>query len=400
MKFSELSRRVSAGGMQSWMVHSRAMELQRKGEEIILLSIGQDSDTDPPQPIIERAVQSLRSGRHHYTQCHGEPELLEAIAADHYRKTGQQIDTDCCTVCAGAQNALFAVLACLLEQGDEVVVPEPYYSTYPATLTAMGAKMVTVATLPEDDFQLDPARLEASLTPATRVVVINSPNNPTGAVYGQDTLEAVADLCRCRDLWLVSDEVYADFCFDTEHVSPASLPDMQDRCITISSLSKSHRMPGWRVGWAVSPLPLAQRLIELNLCMLYGLPGFIQDAAVEALVHCDSMSSEISNTYRARRDLVCERLQNLAGVRIHRPQGGMFLMLDIRSLGIDTTEFAMGLLERYRVAVLPADGFGASASGHLRLGLVASEHLLDEACTRICDYLEVLRTERVLDSCN
>ncbi len=390
MKLSKLSRRVAAGGMQSWAVHSKAMARRRAGEDVIVLSIGQDSDAGPPEAVIERAVHGLRNGRHHYTGCQGEPALRAAIAPDHLRKTGQDTDADCCTVFAGAQNALFAVLACLLEAGDEVIVPEPYYSTYPATLTAMGATMVTVATRPEQGFQLDAANIDAAVTPATRVVVINSPNNPTGAVYGRETLEAVAEVCRRHDLWLISDEVYADFCFDGPHHSAASIPAVRDRCVTVSSLSKSHHMPGWRVGWAVTPVNLAESLTELNLCNLYGLPGFIQDAAVEALNQGEPFRAATKARYRARRDLVCKRLQGLRGVRIQRPAGGMFVMLDIRSLGLDSTEFALGLLENQGVAVLPADGFGASARGHLRLGLVASLETLDLACTRIRAYLEDL----------
>ena len=390
MKISSFARRVTTGGMQSWAVHRRAVERQRNGEPIILLSIGQDPAAGPPERVIERAVQSLHAGRHHYTGCQGEPGLREAIATDHYRKTGQQAGADCCVVFAGAQNALFAILACLLEPGDEVIVPEPYYSTYPATLTAMGATLMTVATTPEQNFQLDPNRIEAALTSATRAVVINSPNNPTGAVYGRGAVQAVADICRRHDLWLVSDEVYADFCFDKPHLSPASLPGMEDRCITISSLSKSHRMPGWRVGWAVVPALLVPYLVDLNLCMLYGLPGFIQDAASQALADNGRGADAIRDTYRARRDRVCEQLEGLPGLGVHRPQGGMFVMLDVRPLGLDSTQFAMGLLDRHGVAVLPADGFGTSASGHLRLGLVASVELLDEACARISEYLKFL----------
>ncbi len=387
MKYSKLAQRVSAGGMQSWEVHSQAKSRQRKGDPIIMLSIGQDADAGPDQAIIERAIESLRAGRHHYTGCQGEPDLREAIAADHFRKTGQGVAADACTVFAGAQNALFSVLSCLLEPGDEVIAPEPYYSTYPATLTAMGAKMISVATASESGFQLDVGQIEAAITTKTQAVVINSPNNPTGAVYKPESLEALANLCAKHDLWLVSDEVYADFCFDTPHCSPASFAQIADRCITISSLSKSHSMPGWRVGWAVTPLGLAGYLTELNLCMLYGLPGFVQDAAVQALSQSEEAISRVRETYRGRRDLVCERLQLLDRVRVQRPQGGMFVMLDIRPLGYDTTEFAMGLLAQHDVAILPADAFGASANGHLRLGLVAAEPVLDEACTRIIEYV-------------
>ncbi len=392
MKFSSLTQRVAAAGMTSWQVHHQAIARRRNGEDIILLSIGQDSAAGPAERIIERAVSSLHAGRHHYTDCQGEPALREAIAADHKRKTGQSVDAGCCTVFAGAQNALFAVLACLLEAGDEVLVPEPYYSTYPATLTAMGARMLTVATAPENGFQLDAKRLAAAITPATRAVVINTPNNPTGAIYSRESLEIVAQACKEHDLWLVCDEVYADFCFDKPHRSAASLAGIADRCVVISSLSKSQRMPGWRVGWAVGPEDLAAHLTELNLCMLYGLPGFIQDAAVEALTGSASESGEICNVYKGRRDLVCSRLHGLDGLRVHRPEGGMFVMLDIRELEISSLEFAAQLLERHALALLPADGFGACASGHLRLGLVASQPVLDKACDAIIEYLQFLQS--------
>lgn len=383
MKFASVTQRISVSADDSWAVHVLAMKRIAEGDDIILLSIGEDITASAPAPIVDETVASLRSGRHHYTHWQGEPELRQAIVATHNRRTGQDLCADNCIVTSGAQNALFATLACLLEPGDEVVVPEPYYTTYPATLTATGARMVAVPTDPERNFRLEPERLAAAITPRTRVVVINSPNNPTGAVYDAATLGEVARLCRDHDLWLVCDEVYADFAYDVPHLCPCTLPGMAERCVTISSLSKSHRMSGWRLGWAIAERRMIDHLARISLCMQFGLPGFTQDGALEALTNPPGELRVMLEAYRRRRDLVCRRLEGLAGLEVRRPAGGMFVMVDIRPSGLNAMDFAMALLERHNVSVLPADTFGPSARGHVRMGLTADEDSLEEACDRI-----------------
>jgi len=278
-------------------------------------------------------------------------------------------------------------MLCLAGAGDEVIVPEPYYATYPGVCRAGGATMVTVPCDPEAGFVVDPDRIAAAITPKSRVLLINSPNNPTGAIYPKPVMEAIAELCIKHDLWLISDEVYADFVYDAPHLAPATLPGMAERTVTIGSMSKSHRMSGWRVGWIVSNPTLSAMVSDLACCMLYGIAPFVQDAALAALT---DTSGEITadrkamiTDYQARRDLVCEHLSNVPGLIIRPPAAGMFVMVDVRPTGLDDFTFAARLLEEEGVGVMTGGAFGPSAQGHIRLGLVASQATLTDACTRI-----------------
>jgi arginine:pyruvate transaminase len=257
------------------------------------------------------------------------------------------------------------------------------YVTYPATVAATGATLVKVPLLAERGFHLDLDALAAAVTPRTRAILVNSPHNPTGAVMTRPELEAVARLCRRHDLWLISDEVYATLLYDGEHVSPASLPGMADRTATVSSLSKSHAMTGWRVGWLIGPAALIEHAANLALSMLYGSPPFIQDAATVALTQDGADAGAMLDRFRRRRDAVCRRLAGLPGLACTRPKGGMFVMLDIRRTGLSAEDFAQRLLAEERVCVLSGDAFGGAATGHVRLSLTAPDERLAEACNRI-----------------
>lgn len=389
MRFSSFVERIGGEGSQAWEIHVRAVNRRRQGEDIILLSIG-DPDFDTPPAIVDACVESLRAGNTHYTGIVGEPVLRRAIARHHAAMTGMPTDPEQVVVFSGAQNALFATSLCLLDTSDEVISPEPMYVTYEAVIGASGAMMVKVPLVRETGFHLDPDAIAAAVTGRTRAIMLNTPHNPTGAVYNRDELEAVAKLCRCHDLWLISDEVYATLTFEHQHVSPASLPGMADRTVVVSSLSKSHAMTGWRIGWAIAPAELVPHLAKLTLCMLYGAPGFIQQAAAHALDEKPAELAEMKEELRMRRDLVCTLLSGLAGIECLRPEGAMFVMLDIRGTGLSAHDFAAGLLDRHAVAVLPADAFGETARGHLRISLAVDRRQLTEACNRIVAYVDSL----------
>ena len=385
MRFSSLTERIAGEGARAWEIHYRATERRRRGEDVILLSIG-DPDFDTPPSIVDACVAGLRAGNTHYAAVSGEPRLREAIARQHTATTGAACDPDQVVVFHGAQNALFSAALCLLDRGDEVIAPEPMYVTYEAVVGASGARMVTVPCPREAGFHPDLDALAAAVTSQTRAILLNTPNNPTGAVLTADEVEAVADLCRKHDLWLMSDEVYATLTFEREHISPCALPGMAERTVTVSSLSKSHAMTGWRVGWTVSPPALVPHFANLALCMHYGCPGFIQDAAAAGLQDEPAELAAMKAELRARRDLVCERLAGVAGLECLIPEAGMFVMLDIRESGIPAYDFAADMLERHAVSLLPADAFGQSARGHLRIGLCTSREILAEACERIADF--------------
>lgn len=382
MRFSDLTQRIAGDGAAAWDIHYRALALREQGHDILLLSVG-DPDFDTPAPIVQAAIDSLLAGNTHYADVRGKRTLRDAIARRHQARSGQAVTSEQVIVLAGAQCALFSVAQCVLNPGDEVLVAEPMYVTYEAVFGACGAVVIPVPVRSENGFRVMPEDVAARITPRTRALALNSPHNPSGASLPRSTWQALAELCIGHDLWLISDEVYSELLFDGEHLSPASLPGMAERTATLNSLSKSHAMTGWRIGWVVAPPALASHLENLALCMLYGLPDFVQDAAVVALDNHLPELAVMREAYRQRRDLVCAVLADCPGVRALKPDGGMFVMLDIRATGLSAQAFADRLLERHGVSVLAGKAFGPSAAGHIRLGLVVDTEQLREACQRI-----------------
>lgn len=389
MRYAHLVERIAGKGSKAWDVHNRARKLAGRGRDVLELSIG-DPDFPTPAAVVEAAVTSLRRGRTHYTPIVGEAPLREAIAARQRRLTGQVLEPSQVVVLAGAQCALFCAMVCLAEAGDEVIVFEPMYTTYEAVVGASGATMVLVPLDGERGFHLDLDKLAAAITPRTRVVLLNTPHNPTGAVLRGDEVEAVAALCRRHDLWLVSDEVYGTLTYDVPHVSPAVLPGMAERTVVVDSLSKSHAMTGWRIGWAIGPEALPCHIGNLALAVLYGLPPFVQDAAVTALTNELAELEEMRATFRARRGFVVERINRMQLLRCRSPEGSIFVMIDVRPTGLDAVAFANRLLEATGVALLPGEGFGPSAEGYVRLSFGVPSETLAEACDRIESFVGTL----------
>jgi arginine:pyruvate transaminase len=382
VRFSPLVDRVAGKGAGAWEIHIKAAQQQAAGREIIFLTVG-DPDQAPPERVIEATVASLRRHRTGYAPILGYPEVREAIAARFARRTGVPCAKENVVVVPGTQAGLYFALQCLAGPGDEVIVPEPMYATYEAVAGASGARMVNIPLLPEHGFHPDLDALARAITKRTRMIWINSPHNPTGAVLDRAEIEAIAALCRQHDLWLLSDEVYEDLAFARPHISPWSLPDMAERTVVVSSLSKSHAIPGFRMGWMIGPPALTQHLFNLLLCTLYGGPPFIQDGALVALSEDLPEVAAMHQAYRNRATLMSDILASAPNCRVVRPEGGMFVLLDIRDSGLGSEEFAGMLLEREAVAVLPCDGFGPSAIGHLRISLTVADAQLKEAGERI-----------------
>jgi arginine:pyruvate transaminase len=382
MRYSALTERIARTGAGGWAVHQEAMRLRDAGSDVIFLTIG-DPDQAPPEPLIEATVAALREHRTGYSPTVGYPALREAIAARHARRTGRPCTVDNIVVVPGAQGGVYCALQCLAGPGDEVIVPEPIYATYQGVVGASGARMVTVPLQADRGFHPDLEALSGAVTPRTRVIWTNSPHNPTGAVFTAGEIEAIAALCRSRDLWLLSDEVYEDLAFARPHVSPWSLPDMADRTVVVSSLSKSHAVPAFRLGWIIGPPALSRHLFDLLLSMTYGSPAFIQIGALAALGRDLPEVAALREAYQARARQLCDLLAEAPNCRAIPPEGGMFLLLDVRPTGLSAQQFALQLLEREHVAVLPCDSFGPSAVGYLRIALSAPDTRLGEAGRRI-----------------
>jgi len=385
MNYSSLVGRVAGDGSDVWQIHYAARAAQDRGEDVIVLSVG-DPDIGPPQPVLERAIDCLRGGDSHYTPLPGREALREAIARLHEDRSGQRVGAANVIFLAGAQNALFTASLCLLAPGDEVIAFEPLYPTYPATLEVAGATMVRVPAPASLGFRADLAALESSITARTRAIFFATPNNPTGVVIGADDLAAIGELARRHSLWVVADEVYAGLAPGGRVPSlAASLPE---QVVTISSLSKTHAMPGWRAGWMVGPQPLIAHAEALALCMLYGLPGFIQEAALTAVDSAAAAEARMREFCARRRDVVLKGLEGVPGLRCHAPAAGMFLLIDVWGTGLSGREFTSELYRSERVSVLDGGAFGQGTAGFVRLCYATDEARLAEACARIRRFAE------------
>jgi arginine:pyruvate transaminase len=389
MRFSPLTDRIAGRGVGTWATHIEARRLIEAGHDVILLTVG-NPDQTPANVMIEATITALRGGRTLYAPTIGYPKLRAAIAARVARRTSQPCSADNIAVVPGAQGGLYTAIHCLVGPGDEIIVPEPIYATYEGVVGASGARMVTVPLAADRGFHPDLDAIAAAVTRRTRVIWINTPHNPTGAVFTAEEMDAIASLCRAHDLWLLSDEVYEDLAFARPHVGAWSLPDVADRAIVVSSLSKSHAAPAFRLGWVIGPPPLIQHVSNLLLNVTYGSPAFLQDGALAALSTDLPEVAALHEDYKERAALLCGILANAPNCRVVAPEGGMFVLLDIRGTGLDAEPFARALLDGERVAVLPCDGFGASAEGHLRISLGAPTPQIEEAGRRIVRFAQRL----------
>jgi aspartate/methionine/tyrosine aminotransferase len=385
MKYSNLVDRIAGDGADAWQIHYEARAAQDRGEDVIILSVG-DPDLDTPQPVLERAIEALRAGDTHYTPVPGRDTLREAIARAHRERTGQAVEATNVIFLAGAQNALFIASLCLAGPGDEVIAFEPLYPTYPATLEVSGASMVRVPAPAASGFRVDLAALESAITPRTRAIFFATPNNPSGAIIGTADLAAIGDLARRHALWVVADEVYAGLAPAGRVPSLAAV--LPEQVITVSSLSKTHAMPGWRAGWLVGPQRLVAHAEALALCMLYGLPGFIQEAALTALGVAAAAESRMREFCSNRRDVVMAGLAGIRGLRCHAPDAGMFILIDVSGTGLSGYDFMCKLYRSEGVSVLDGGAFGNGTAAFVRLCYATEEATLREACVRIRRFAE------------
>lgn len=384
MHISQAALRLAGDAGKGWEAHERGLELQAAGEDVILLSVG-DPDFATPEPIFYEALVAMKRDRTHYSPAQGEPALRRAIAALETATSSHPCDPDEIVVFPGATNAVFAILACLLDGGDEIVVPEPMYVGYRGIFRSLGLDVRHVPLDCDANFALDVDRVRNAIGPRTRVVLVNTPGNPGGNMIGREQLAALANLCRERDVWLVCDEVYSLITFRQRHVSLRASASRLDNTVMIDGLSKSHAMSGWRIGWAVAPRELVPHLVRFTGATKFGCCQFIQDAAAFALAtnieHVERMREE----YLRRRDFVVDRVNAIPGLRCHRPDAGMFVMVDVGGLGVDGDGFTQELLERARVTVVPGSAFGPSAQRYVRVTLCQPMEVLARALDRIED---------------
>lgn len=386
MRYASITRRLEGLGADKWALHFAALAKIEAGEKVVMLSIG-EPDFAAPRAVAAAAIRGIEAGRVKYSSGRGEMNVLAAIADRYARRSGRAISTDQVIFMPGTQSALFATLMALAETGDEVIVPEPFYVTYDGIVAATGARQVAVATRPETGFHLAAADLRRAITPQTRVLLLNSPSNPSGAVLSAREIAEIGAVCAEHDVWIVSDEVYDTLVFGkVAFASPFDDPALAQRTVVVSSLSKSHSITGYRAGWAVGPEEFSARMLPFAEAMLFGCQPFIQDAAAFALSsefeECSAMRAALEQ--RGRRTV--EILQQSPAVRGPMPEGGMFVFADVRPTGLSGEAFALGLLEEENIAVMPGEAFGKAGAGHVRISLTAPLAVLEPAVQRIASF--------------
>lgn len=380
--FSQAAELLSGQSSTVWTIHDRACAKLSAGEDIQLLSVG-DPDLDTLDSTIEHAINSLKKGRTHYSPGAGELDLRKTIADIETRTAQRPCSANEVLIFPGATNAIYTVMACLLNTGDEVVIPEPMYIGYHGIFDIIGAKVVNVAMQADNLFRLDIEQVKNAITDKTRVLFLNTPGNPAGNIIPAETLTELAAYCLERNIWLVCDEVYSMITFEEPHVSLRRVAASLDNIIIIDGLSKSHAMTGWRLGWSVAAESVTERLLGFTSSIIFGCCQFIQDTARYALMNDEQYMTDIRREYKKRRDYVCDRIAAIPGLRYQPPKAGMFIMIDVTEIAKDGYAFAELLLQNQGVSVLPGEGFGATTKGFVRLSLTLPVSELTTALDRV-----------------
>ena len=376
------SRVAQLTGEGALAVYSRAKELERAGKSIIHLELG-EPDFHPAAPVVEALREAVSAGRDRYCATRGVPALREAIT-EYLRKTRRlDVSGEQVLVAPGCKMALSLAMMALIEPGDEVLYPDPGFPIYPSFTRGLGAKAIPFALREENKFQPDIAEIAAKITPKTRMLIFNSPNNPTGTVFRKDILEKLAVLAVKHDLWVLSDEIYARILFSGEYQSIWALPEMAERTVIIDGFSKSFAMTGWRLGYAVAAKEVIDAMDMLVLNTFTCAAEFTQVAAVEALRDATNAVETMVEEYRERRDLFVKRLNAIPGFRCQEPEGAFYAWVNVEETGLPAEEVARVLLEEGGVAGIAGAAFGAEGKNYLRFSLVSAPKLLEEALQRI-----------------
>ncbi len=383
------SRMSSIGTETAFEAAARARALEAQGRSIVHLEIG-EPDFDTPANVREAAKRALDAGQTHYPPFPGIPELREAIAADSARRRGFAPDPQNVFVTVGGKGVMYYAILALVDPGDEVIVPDPGYPIYESVTRFVGGVPVPIAIRQENGFRLDPDELVSLVTPRTRLIVINSPQNPTGGVLTRGDLERIAAVAVEHDIAVLSDEIYSRILYTGEHLSIAALPGMAERTIVLDGFSKTWAMTGWRLGYGIVPPWLGHGFGRLIINSVSGATTFAQVGAVEAIAGPQDEVDRMVAEFRARRDLVVDGLNAMPGVRCLRPEGAFYVFPDISGTGLTGAQLADRLLNEAGVSVLAGTAFGGVGVSHIRLSYANSRENLAEALRRMRTVIEPL----------
>ena len=352
-------------------------------KDVISLGIG-EPDFTTPKPILEAGIRSLQHGETHYTSNSGKLELRQAIADNLLRLYGVKYDPVTEVIATvGVSEALYLTMTAILDPGDEVIIPTPCFVSYQAEVILAGGVPVEIPARMEDNFQVDPARIRAAITPRTKAIFVGYPSNPTGAVATRETLLEIAKLAEQNDLVLISDEIYDRLVYDFQHVCVPSLGEsIKRRTILLGGLSKDYAMTGWRIGYAAGPADLIKGLVRIHQYTIMSAPTTAQDAAIEALAHGENFVNEMVTEYNRRRRLLVDGLNRL-GLKTFEPRGAFYAFPSVSASGMDDETFAQKLLEEEHVAVIPGNSFGPGGNGFVRACYATSYEQIEEALRRM-----------------
>jgi aspartate aminotransferase len=391
IRFAERMSKLGTEG--AFVVLAKARRLEADGKKIVHLEIG-EPDFATPDNIVEAGISALQNGYTHYTPASGIMEAREAVAGFVSRTLKTDVDATDVVLVPGSKNVLlFTLLACI-EPGDEVILPDPAYPAYSSQVNFIGAVPKLVTLREETGFRMDLDQLESLVTSKTRMLIINTPQNPTGGILTEEDVKFVCELAHKHDLLVVSDEIYSQLVYGFQHVSPLSHPGMRERTVLMDGLSKSYAMTGWRLGYAVAPKALAAKLDQLMINSSSCAAAFTQMAAIEALSAPESEHAvhRMVKVFERRRDLVVDSLNAIPGVRCAKPQGSFYAFPNIQGTGFKERELADRLLTEAGVAVLPGTAFGEAGKGFIRLAYTQSEDELKRGLKLIGDFIAANRS--------
>lgn len=374
------------GTETAFEVLARARELERQGKDIVHLEIG-EPDFDTPAFIADAAIKALKGGWTHYGPSAGDPEVREVFARKANEQRGTHYTADQVVITPGAKPILFFTLMACVDEGDEVIYPDPGFPIYESMVRFLNAKPVPLKLREKDGFAADPDELGRLLTDRTRFVILNSPHNPTGGVTPRESVAEIANLLRSRDLWVLSDEVYGRVLYEGVSASIASEPGLEDRTIVLDGHSKTYAMTGWRLGYGLMRKDLATHVTRLMTNSNSCTNVFVQRAGMEALLGPQDEVLAMVEEFRRRRDVVVNGLNAIPGIRCFRPEGAFYVFPNVSRLGLPSRQLAKDLLEKAGVAVLSGTAFGECGEGYLRLSYANSVENLEKALVRIRSYL-------------
>lgn len=394
MRFSSIKERLAGLGGAKWEIHARAKAMAREGRNVILLTIG-EPDVPTPERLKETAFAAMRAGRTGYSDGRGEPGLRRALAEKYSASRGRTFHPDQLMCFPGTQTALYAVMMAVAEAGCEVLVGDPMYATYEGVIRASGADMVPVPLRPEHGFRMQAEDAKRLITQRTRAILLTTPHNPTGAILTTDDIAALGRLAVEHDLWIISDEVYEDMVFDgSTFVSPLSHPDLAERVVAVSSISKSHAAPGFRSGWCIGPAEFTAALLSLSEVMLFGNQPFIADMTEQAVREGSLVAAGMRARFAGRATMLADRLHRETSLTVHQPEAGMFAMVDVRATGMSGAVYASDLLEKTGVGVMPGASFGATLDSWVRMALTVADAPFAEAIDRIVTHAVACQERR------